>query len=71
MAPALEENLEAEHHVVDMHGAGQVQEFGLQLFEDMEDEELIEMIMESGFVVPEDSACRAEIIARLRQMDVQ
>lgn len=42
---------------------------GLNLFEEMGDDELLQMIGNSGFVIPEDEACKVAIVDRLRQLD--
>lgn len=42
---------------------------GLQLFEGLDDTELIQMIRDSGFVVPQDSDTQEDIVSRLRQLD--
>lgn len=43
--------------------------FGLNLFEGLDDEDLIQLIRNSGFLVPEDVDTQEEIISRLRQLD--
>lgn len=43
--------------------------FGLHLFAGLEDEELLQLVRNSGFVVPDDIDCQEDILSRLRQLD--
>lgn len=60
LAPVVEQN---EHPQHEFHS------FGLQLFDNMEDEEILQMVQESGFVVPNDVDSQEDIISWLRQLD--